>query len=247
MPQLPSKHGSKVAKRVINQKAKQRQSKRLYSTSCKRWRYDREVQLSKQPLCEHCLQYGRTTAANEVDHINGRADREEDYVDSNYQSLCKPCHSTKTFKENKAVGSMQSNVMVYLVSGASGSGKTTHVRNHRNRGDLVIDLDYLYQAFGLLDMYDKPETLTPFVFAAKNAAIARIGESDIRQAWIIQSHVTSVDIQDLSLLHRVQHIQMDTTAEESKRRIIESDRPEHLKASMINHVDRWHEQNTHTP
>lgn len=59
----------------------------------------REAQLLRQPLCEHCLLDNKVTAAVDVDHINGRSDRAEDYTSDNLQSLCKSCHSKKTREE----------------------------------------------------------------------------------------------------------------------------------------------------
>lgn len=49
-------------------------------------------------LCLHCLEAGRVTPAEEVDHITplhlGGADS-----DDNKQSLCRSCHAAKTAQE----------------------------------------------------------------------------------------------------------------------------------------------------
>lgn len=99
MPSQPPKHGRARRNRVNNAQIKARQGKRLYATYHKVWRAHRETQLNKQPLCEHCLLINRVTAATDVDHIDGNAHREKDYVSANYQSLCKPCHGIKTRSE----------------------------------------------------------------------------------------------------------------------------------------------------
>ena len=57
------------------------------------WRRLRGNVLGAKPLCEHCLQSGRTTAATEVDHIDNNPNNNRI---KNLQSLCKPCHSRKT-------------------------------------------------------------------------------------------------------------------------------------------------------
>lgn len=67
------------------------------------WMEARAKWLRQHPLCVACLATGRTTAAEEVDHIiplwcGGRDD------DSNFQSLCKPCHAVKTAEEAKGRG-----------------------------------------------------------------------------------------------------------------------------------------------
>ncbi len=68
-----------------------RQRGRAWMTRRARW-------LSEHPLCCHCQQAGRVSQADEVDHVvplwdGGRDD------ESNYQSLCVPCHKAKTAGE----------------------------------------------------------------------------------------------------------------------------------------------------
>lgn len=67
------------------------------------WMVRRGRWLSEHPLCLHCEQVGRVSAAEEVDHIVplhlGGADDE-----TNYQSLCSPCHKAKTAREAAARG-----------------------------------------------------------------------------------------------------------------------------------------------
>ena len=70
-----------------------KEGKRFYNS--KQWRVLRQHVLSSNPVCVMC---GRL--ANEVDHIvpismGGVPDSLD-----NLQSLCKPCHSKKTQKEN---------------------------------------------------------------------------------------------------------------------------------------------------
>lgn len=51
--------------------------------------------LSSHPLCVHCLERGRYTAAEEVDHVVALGNGGED-DEGNLQSLCRPCHVQKT-------------------------------------------------------------------------------------------------------------------------------------------------------
>jgi 5-methylcytosine-specific restriction protein A len=49
-------------------------------------------------LCQNCLRNGRAVAAKTVDHIKAKAHGGTD-DDSNLESLCWPCHRTKTGRE----------------------------------------------------------------------------------------------------------------------------------------------------
>ena len=64
------------------------------------WRKERKIFLINNPLCAPCLAAGRITTANEVDHIDPhKGDMRKFWDASNWQSICKPCHSRKTAKE----------------------------------------------------------------------------------------------------------------------------------------------------
>ena len=68
----------------------------------KRWRRIRNAVLAAEPLCRHCAEAGRVTAAVLVDHIvplpAGTHDRE------NLQPLCQRCHAVKTAGERRREG-----------------------------------------------------------------------------------------------------------------------------------------------
>jgi len=62
------------------------------------WRKRRAIQLAKEPTCRLCAAAGIIRLANEVDHITPKARGGKDEP-SNFQSLCGPCHRTKSAKE----------------------------------------------------------------------------------------------------------------------------------------------------
>ena len=67
------------------------------------WQQARLVHLREYPLCVHCLEKGRTTAAADVDHIERHnGDAVKFWDTANWQSLCKACHTVKTKREARA-------------------------------------------------------------------------------------------------------------------------------------------------
>ncbi len=75
----------------------------------RQWQKARAIYLRAHPLCVHCEEAGRLTPATEVDHIiPHRGDKALFWDRSNWQSLCKRCHSRKTVMEGGAFGKPES-------------------------------------------------------------------------------------------------------------------------------------------
>ena len=67
----------------------------------RRWQKARLRFLRANPLCKSCDQAGQTVPATEVDHIKPhRGDAARFWDASNWQPLCKSCHTAKTNREN---------------------------------------------------------------------------------------------------------------------------------------------------
>ena len=70
-----------------------------------RWTKARAVFLARQPLCVACEAQDKVTAATDVDHVMPhRGDQTLFWDESNWQPLCKPCHSRKTASEDGGFG-----------------------------------------------------------------------------------------------------------------------------------------------
>ena len=65
------------------------------------WRSLSQAHRAKEPLCRHCGERGRITAAAVVDHIVELRDGGSQYDEANLQSLCHACHNTKTQEEKR--------------------------------------------------------------------------------------------------------------------------------------------------
>ena len=105
MPELPKVHKPKwaeAAKRRTNrERVRRNQANRQFKTWDTTWRKMRQWVLTREPLCRECASQGQTTAATQVDHIDGDAFNNET---ANLQPLCASCHSRKTAREQGRAG-----------------------------------------------------------------------------------------------------------------------------------------------
>lgn len=71
------------------------ESRKFYNST--RWRKARAKKLKEDPLCERCLEEGRTIVADVVDHIVPIKVAPSRKLDpTNFQSLCHKCHNQKS-------------------------------------------------------------------------------------------------------------------------------------------------------
>lgn len=112
--------------------------------------------------------------------------------------------------------------MNYIVCGPPGSGKTTYVRERINPGDIVVDIDAMFQAFTFLPVYQKPTNLLSFIFDVQRNAIEKIALNDdnmINNAWIIIAGARSVDREYLRAKLDAKIVMLDVPADECLRRV----------------------------
>jgi len=75
-----------------------KRARRLYASA--RWQAAARGFLANHPWCADCAELGAPVPATEVDHIEPhRGDLKLFWDRSNWQPLCKPCHSRKTARE----------------------------------------------------------------------------------------------------------------------------------------------------
>lgn len=103
MPDLPPSHKAPAYKAVVSHEAKrERTASRGYGG---RWQRLRASFLGRKPLCSHCATRKIVKAATDVDHIvPHRGDQTLFWDQSNWQPLCRACHSAKTAKEDGGFG-----------------------------------------------------------------------------------------------------------------------------------------------
>ena len=113
---------------------------------------------------------------------------------------------------------------VYLITGASCSGKTTFVRERVQEGDIVLDIDDIWQTISGQPRYIKPNSLKPIVFNIRNEIKDQIakGAGTWRNAFIIESLPIATDRKreaERYKAHNVEVITMEATREECLNRL----------------------------
>ncbi len=97
-------HAAQAAARLAERRAAAQRTdhaaaqRALYGDA--RWQRAARRFLRRNPLCVDCAELGAVEAATDVDHIEPhKGDRAKFWDRSNWQALCKRCHSRKTARE----------------------------------------------------------------------------------------------------------------------------------------------------
>ena len=113
---------------------------------------------------------------------------------------------------------------VYIITGAPCSGKTTFVRERLQEGDIVLDIDDIWQMLSGQPRYTKPNSIKGTVFAVRDAIKEQIqkGGGSWRNAYIIQSLPLATDRKreaERYKAHNVEVITMEASREECLNRL----------------------------
>ena len=158
-------------------------------------------------LCELCERPGEEVhhkiflTPENINDTNISLDHE------NLQLLCRKCHNAthekayamhrKNLQKNPMTsgglcwdesGNLVENKNVYIVWGAPASGKTTYVREHKGKYDIVIDLDYIASALSMRDdVQDKNSDAFFIALDVRNLLYDLIAERkyNFDKVWIV--------------------------------------------------------------
>ncbi|MBU5214497.1 HNH endonuclease [Heyndrickxia oleronia] len=156
--------------------------------------------------------------------------------------VCFDCHN----KEHNRFG-YQSERQVYLVYGPPLSGKTSFVRQQIKRGDLVVDMDKLYEAVTMLPGYDKPDQLFTNVIGIHNQLIDNIRTRYGKwiNAWVIGGYADRYKRERMANDLGAELIFCDVSKEECLRRLELDEDRKYRKDEWQKYIDKWFD--TYTP
>lgn len=128
--------------------------------------------------------------------------------------------------------------MVHLVYGAPLSGKSTWVRENMERGDLVLDMDSIWQCVSGLPRYQKPDALKGVVFGVYDTLVdaVRTRHGRWRTAFVISGAPRIADRQRMMVrVGADDALLIDATQDECMQRLDSAnDRPRDLWQEYIN-------------
>lgn len=129
---------------------------------------------------------------------------------------------------------------VWLVYGSPLSGKTTWVKNNMNAGDLVIDMDNIWQCVSGCERYVKPDRLKGIVFKVRDTLLDsiryRFGKWD--NCYIIGGYPLPTERERLCRELGAREIFIECSKEECIRRLFNAE-DNRNKDEWITYIDNW--------
>lgn len=135
---------------------------------------------------------------------------------------------------------------IYVVYGAPLSGKSTWVHDNANEGDLIVDMDSIWQCISNCDRYIKPNRLRSVVFKIRDTLLdtVRYRYGKWNNAYIIGGYPLISERERLCKELGAREVFIDMSKEECLQRleVCEDGRD---KAEWTRYIEEWFER--HTP
>lgn len=135
---------------------------------------------------------------------------------------------------------------VFLVYGAPLAGKTTWVRDNMQAGDLVVDIDNIWQAVSGCDRYTKPKRLNAVVFKVRDTLLdcVRYRLGHWLNAYIVGGYPLISERERLCKELGAQEVFIESSREECLNRL-DNTNDGRDRDEWRGYIDRWYD--TFTP
>lgn len=129
---------------------------------------------------------------------------------------------------------------VYLVYGAPFSGKSTFVDESASEGDLIVDIDSIWESISGCDRYIKPARLNAVVFGIRDYLIEsiKLRRGKWNTAYLIGGYPFVGERERLCKMLGAREIYIDCTKEECLARL-ESTEDGRAKKDWNKYIDEW--------
>ncbi|HZJ98509.1 MAG TPA: hypothetical protein VFC79_00795 [Tissierellaceae bacterium] len=137
-------------------------------------------------------------------------------------------------KEHRRFGNKKN---VYIIYGSPLSGKSTLAKELMQYGDIILDIDNLWQSISMQDRYIKPSNVRFNVFKMRDDLLNQIKMryGNWYDAYIIGGYPEKYERQRLADELGAELIYCESTREECIKRAIEDDRP----SEWIKYIEDW--------
>jgi predicted kinase len=190
-----------------------------------------------------CERLGETTLATVVDHIQPHRGDDKLFWDStNWMALCADHHSgaKQSMEKRETTTTATTKVKAVLLCGPPGSGKREYIQRMRKSGDLVVDMDALFQALSGEPLYSQPAELLPYVAEARDAVVMRLARATAPvTAWLIGAGATRDARERIARPLAARVLVLATPPQACARRIMRDRDRSHLIAKVQPLIDRW--------
>ena len=153
---------------------------------------------------------------------------------NNIEIVCMDCHN----REHKRFGYKGN---VYIVYGPPCSGKSTWVHDNASYGDLVLDIDRLWEAISLQDKYTKPNSIRFNVFALRDELLRQIKlrYGQWHDAYIVGGYPDKYERERLEQELGATSVFIEATLEECMERAEKDGRPLVWREYIASWFDRY--------
>ena len=148
-------------------------------------------------------------------------------------------HRTHNYIHNKLGYSVR---QVYIVYGAPLSGKSTWVRNNAEAGDLIIDMDNIWQCVSGCERFVKPNRLKSVVFRLRDDMIdmVRYRFGKWNNAYLIGGYPLQSERERLCKDLGAREVFIDTSEDECMARLLQD--TERDTDEWLAYIRNWFEQ-----
>lgn len=158
----------------------------FYSTHT--WRKIRLQVLERDNWQCQIRRKGCTELATQVDHIVPVTKGGAKFDPRNLRAACHKCNNGRINRRTDDRW-MYGPTHITLVMGPPAAGKNTHVQQHAQPGDLIVDYDAIAESLGATS-HTHGQALHPAITAARNAILRQLrkGETGAARAWILSAN-----------------------------------------------------------
>lgn len=132
---------------------------------------------------------------------------------------------------------------IYIVYGAPLAGKHEWVNNNKDKGDLILDIDSIWQCVSGCERYNKPKRLNAVIFAIRDCVLdcVRYRRGKWNNAYIIGGYPLQSERQRLCKELGAREVFIEADINTCKQRLNEIDAIED-KAEFESFIDEWFER-----